>query len=78
MGALKMEVQSLTHVLLVVCLSFEADYLFSGQSVLWDQMVTACSLFLTQKIAVMHWSEPKPYKKPFELLCTQNFHFRGQ
>ena len=50
-------------VLHAACLSFEVDHLFSGQSVLWDQRVTACSLFLTpifltQKIAAMHWSEP--------------------
>ena len=31
------------------CLSFEVYNLFSGQSVLWDQRVTTCSLFLTQK-----------------------------
>ena len=45
------------------CLSFEMDHLFSGQSVLLDQRVTSCLLFLTQKIAVMHWSEPKSYNK---------------
>ena len=37
---------------------------------------TAYPLFLTQKIAVMHWSEPKSYNKPFELLCSHNFGFR--
>ena len=47
----------------VACLSFEVDHLFSGQSVVWDQRVTACSLFLTplfshSKIVVMHWSGP--------------------
>ena len=36
------------------CLSFEVDQIFSGQSVLWDEKVIACSLFLTQKIAVKH------------------------
>ena len=42
---------SMSHAAYV---SFEVDYLFSGQSVLWDQRVTACSLFLTQKITVIH------------------------
>ena len=41
-------------VLCAACLSFEVDNLFSGQSVLWDQMVTAfncfsLNCFLTQK-----------------------------
>ena len=52
MGALKMKVQSLMHVLLgnvshAACLSFEVDHLFSGPSVLWDERVAACLLFLT-------------------------------
>ena len=34
-------------VLGAACLSFEVDHLYSGQSVLWDQRVTACSMFLT-------------------------------
>ena len=38
---------------------------------------TACPLFLTQNIAVMHWSEPKSYNKLFELLHSQYFGFRG-
>ena len=29
------------------CLSFEVDHLFSGQSVLQDQRVTPCLLFVT-------------------------------
>ena len=29
------------NVLCAACLSFEVDHLFSGQSVLWDQRVTA-------------------------------------
>ena len=42
------------------CLSFEVDHLFSGQSVLWDQRVTAfiafhSIVFLLRKIIVMHW-----------------------
>ena len=41
------------------CLNFDVYYLFSGQSVLWDQRDTACLLFLTSlfsysEIAVMH------------------------
>ena len=63
-------------VMHAACLSFEVYHVFSGQSVLWDQRVTARSLFLTpmfltQKITVMHWSEPKSYNKPFELLCPR-------
>ena len=64
------------HAYLVVChvlhvLSFEVNHLYSGQSVLWDQRgATACPLFLNQKIAVMHWSEPKSYNKLFVLLCS--------
>ena len=64
------------HVLLVYALNL--IILFGGQSVLWDQGVIACSLFLTplfshtHKIAVMHCLEPKSYNKPFELL-----HFLG-
>ena len=26
----------------------------------------------------MHWSEPKSFNKPFELLHSQDFSFRGQ
>ena len=65
-------------------LAFKADYQFGGQSVVWDQRGYCCLLFLTpliflhQKIAVMHQSEPKSYKKPFELMCPQDFGFRGQ
>ena len=33
---------------------FEVDCLFSGQSMPWDQRVTACPSFHNQKIAVMH------------------------
>ena len=65
------------------CSSFEVDHLFSGHSVPWDQWVTVCllfltPLFLTQNIAVIHWSEPKSYNKPFELLHSQDFGFKGQ
>ena len=78
-GFLKMKVQSLTCVLLVLCcvlyvFSFEVDHPFSGQSVLWDQRGYCSPLFLTplifllRKIAVMNWSEPKSYNKPFELM----------
>ena len=38
---------------------------------------TACPLFLTQKIAVMHWSEPKSYNKPFELLHSLDLALRA-
>ena len=65
-------------VLSAACLCFEVDHLFSGQSLLWDQRVTGCSLFLTQKIVVMHWSEPKSYNKLFELFHSCNFDIRGQ
>ena len=70
-------------VLCAACLSSEVDYLFSGQSVLWDQRVTLfivahSIVFLLRKIAVMHWSEPKSYNKSFELLYSQDFGFRGQ
>ena len=34
-------------VLHAACLSFEVDHLLSDQPVLWDQRVTAHSLFLT-------------------------------
>ena len=49
----------LCSVSCAACLSFEVDHLFSGQSVLWDQGITVCSLFLTlsfhtEKIAVTH------------------------
>ena len=65
------------------CLIFEVDHLFSGQSMLWDQRVTGGSLFLTplfltQKIAVMHWSEPKSYNKPFVLWHNWDLGFKGQ
>ena len=76
-----MHVQSWTHVPCIVChmlhvLIFEDDYLFSGQSVLWNQMgATACPLFLTKKTAIMHWSEPKFYNKLFLLLHSWDFGF---
>ena len=43
-------------VLHAACLSFEVDHIFSGQSVLLDQRLTACLFFslhcfLTQKIS---------------------------
>ena len=60
------------------CWSFEVDHLFSGQSVLWNQRAIAYPLLLNQKIAAMHWSEPKSYNKPFVLLQYQNFDFRAQ
>ena len=63
---------------------FEVDHPFSGQSVVWDQKGYCCPLFLTPliflliKIAVMHWSEPKSYNKPYELLHSSDFSSRGQ
>ena len=33
--------------------------------------------FSIKEIAVMHWSEPKSYNKPFMLLPFQDFDFRG-
>ena len=60
------------------CLNFEVDCLFSGQSVLWDERTTVCPLSLSQKIAVMHWSEPNSYNKPIVLLHSEDFGFRGQ
>ena len=66
---------SLSHA---TFLRFEVDHLFSGQSVLWDKRANACPLFLNQKIVVMHWSEPKSYNKPFVLLYSHDFNFRGQ
>ena len=89
MFAVKVNVQSFMNVLLVVChmlhvFSFEVDYPFSGQSVLWDQRGSCCLLFLTplifllRKIASMHWSESVSYNKPFELLCSQDLGFRDQ
>ena len=59
------DVCPLCSVPLAASLSFEFDHLFSGQSVLWDQRVTVCSLFLIpllfllRKIAVIHRPEPK-------------------
>ena len=49
MAALKI----LVYVPFIVChmLHVEVDCLFSGQSVLWDQRVIACPLFLNQKLA---------------------------
>ena len=58
-------------------LSFKVDFLFSGLSVLWEQRTITCPLFFNQKIAVMHWSEPKSYNNPFVLLHSQDFGFRG-
>ena len=52
------DVCPLCSVSCVAWLSFEVDHLASGQSVIWDQRDIACPLFLNQKIAVMHWSEP--------------------
>ena len=38
-----------------------------------------CLLTVSQsKIAVMHWSEPKSYNKPFVLLHSREFGCRGQ
>ena len=33
---------------------------------------TACLVFLTQKLFILQWSEPKSYNKPFEILHSQN------
>ena len=64
------------------CLSFEVDCLFSDQSVLWDKVtafiVSDSIVFSLRKIAVMHWSEPKSYNKPFELLHSWDFGFMSQ
>ena len=73
----------LCSMLCAVCLAFEVDHPLGGQSVVWNQRGYYCLLFFTplifllQKIAAMNWSEPKSYK-PFELLCSQDFGFRGQ
>ena len=40
------DTSSLCIVSCAACLNFEVDNLCSSQSVLWDQMGTACSLFL--------------------------------
>ena len=32
---------------------------------------------LIEKIAAMHWSEPKSYRKPFDLLHSSDFRSRG-
>ena len=68
------------HVPFVVChvLHVEALKLIiysNGQSVLWDQRAIAHPLFLNPKIAVMHWSDPKPYSELFVLLCSLDFGF---
>ena len=76
------------HVLFVVChllsvLASEVYHPFGGQSVVWDQRGYCCLLFLTplifliQKIAVMHWSEPKSSNRLFELLHSLDFGFRA-
>ena len=70
-------------VFCAVCFSLEDDHLFSGHSVLWDQSDTAfivshSIVFSLRQIAIMHWSEPKSYSKPFELLHSQDFGLRGQ
>ena len=44
----------------------------------WDQRATACPLFLNPKIVVILWSEPKSYNRPFVLLHSWDFGFRGQ
>ena len=63
----------LCKVSCIACLSFDIEHLFSSQSVLWDTRAIACPLLVNQKIAVMHWSELKPYNKPFVLLHSQDF-----
>ena len=52
------------------CLRFEVYYLFSRQSVLWDQRAVACPLFSQSENS---WSEPKSYNKPFVLLHSPAF-----
>ena len=69
---------SLCSVPCATCLSCEFDYIFNGQSVLWKYSAIACLLFLNQKIVDMYWSEPTLYNKPFVLLHSQHFGFRGQ
>ena len=62
-----------------VCFSLDVDQPFDSQSVVWDQRSYCCLfiinplIFLLQKIAVMHWSEPTSYNKSFELLCSWDF-----
>ena len=68
----------LCSVMCATCSSFEVDCLFSGQSVLWDQRAIACPLVLNQKIADMHWTEPKSCNKPFVLLHSQDFSFSSK
>ena len=64
----------LSSVSHAVVLEFEVDHPFGGQPVVWDQSGYCCLLFLTslifllQKLALLHCSEPKAYNKPFELL----------
>ena len=72
------DVCPLCSVSCAACISFEVDHLFSHQSVLRVQGAIASPLFLNWKIAVMHWSEPKSYNKPFVQLHSWDFGFRGQ
>ena len=74
---------SSSSVLCAVCLSFEVEHLFSGKSVLWDQRVTACLLFLTPLFSHSENNchtlvRTQVLQKPFELLCSQNFGVRGK
>ena len=34
--------------------------------------------FSIKKLPGIYWSEPKSYNKPFVLLCSRDFGFRGQ
>ena len=76
-GSAVIDACPLCSMLHAACLSFDIEHLFSGQSVLWDQEAIAYPLFLNQKIAVMHWSDPKSYNKPFVLLHSWDFGFKG-
>ena len=66
------------HVPFVVCYvphvgALKLVIYSSGQSVLWDQRAIAYSLFLYQKIAVMHLSELKSYNEQFVLISFPGF-----
>ena len=60
-------------VLHAACLGFKIDILLIG----FICAMGALHCYLTQKITVMHWSEPKSYNKQFELLHSWDLGFRG-
>ena len=51
---------------------------FSGQSVPWDPRAIAYPLFLSTKVAVMYWSDPRSYIELVCLSCSLDFGFRGK